>query len=499
MNPLLQQLLRDPETLKEFLQEGQRRFGDQTQAAIDQTELKELVRLRRKRLFGQQLAVVRDKSRKIVVQCTRQAGKSEVAAHMIGEATLRQPGRLVPYVALTKEQCHDIMWPKLEEFYDSVKIKAHFNSNTMRITLPNKSAIRMVGAEKPKEILKLLGPNYPLFVVDEGGAFGAHIEQLVKKVASPALMRQQGKLLLVGTPGEMAEGWFYDVTTGLEQGWAVHKWSFLENPGIKPEEKDLDKIARDLFGGDKNDPTFRREYLGEWVANNGSRVYEGYDPEISDWNGKLPVGDWLYGLGVDLGSKDGTTFIIVAFCLDDPNLYVLEEFKLTKPGNRHLTVSEVEEVTARLRTRYDFMRMVVDSGALGAMIVEEMRQRASLPFIAAEKQHKNDFIKQQNSDFRLGRIKIPKDFQLAGELSRLLWDTKLSVTGKRKEKPGMANDLCDALLYIYRESKHWAGKTPVIDQRPSDMTEVDWLERKRIDKQYELLENTNKDEQWLYE
>lgn len=457
------------------------------------------VRAMRAKLLPQQLAVVKSAAQFMAAFCTRQAGKSHVAAQLMGEATLKYPRCVVPYFALTKDQCHDIMWPKLDEWFDAVKVKVHFNEQKMRVTvLHNGSVIRMMGMEKPKEIDKVRGITPPLAVIDEGGTFGTHIEGLVEKALYASLMRHRGRLLLVGTPGEIAQGWFYEVTSGLRPGWDVHKWSFLDNIHLPAEERNLQLIVDRQFGGDWLHPTFRREYLGEWVADAGNKVYD-YDPVKNDWDGVLPAGhEWIHGLGVDIGSVDGTAFVVPCFSPTHDTLFLVEELKFKKQRDKHLSVSDIAAHLSRFYEKRVYHRPVCDMGALSAIIVEELNQRWGFALQAADKTHKNDFIEHLNSDLRLGRIKIPAKSQLASEMARLVWDDKLSPSGKRREKPGMPNDLADAFLYSYREAKHWAGKLVQEEAKPSDMAQVEWEHRKALDKKLKELENERQDADWAW-
>lgn len=488
-----------PESLRLLAEENARRFGDSTKQQTEWAGIVERIKKLRTELLPPQIAVVKSKARRIAAFCTRQAGKSHVACQMMGEAAVKFPRTIVPYFALTKDQCHDIMWPKMKEWCERVGVNAHFNENTMRITFPNETIIRMIGVEKPKELDKIRGITPPLAVIDESGTFGAHIEGLVKSGLSAAMMRHQGRTVLLGTPGEVADGWFYRVTTGIESGWDVHKWSFLDNVHLPAEERNLDKIVNEQFSGDRSNPGYRREYLGEWVADSGSLVYT-FDSPLNEFEGPLPTGhDWLYGLGVDLGSNDGTTFQVTAFSPSCETLYFVEEHKLYGTKSKTLSISEVADELTKLYQKYTFHKPVADAGALGKMIVEELNQRHGFALTRAEKNAKNDFIEHFNSDLRRGRIKFRKGSMTSGEMSRLTWDDKLSVTGKRREKPGASNDLCDAALYAFREAKHWAGKTVAVTQKPDGLSQIEWEWRQRLDKKLEEEENYGQDANWAWQ
>ncbi len=506
-NPLLQELEQNPEMLKAFLQDGQRRFGAQLKSQQVNAEVIARVKELRGKLLPQQQAFLKDPSRRKLAMCTRQAGKSYVARQALGEAALAYPGALIPYLGLTRDACKRIMWRELQEWCQLVGIfdQCHFNDQTLEATFPNGSIVFMMGVEKPKELIKLRGPKYPLVVLDESGTFGAHIEQGIDADISPALMRYKGTLMMIGTPGEIAAGIFYEASEGIRDGYSVHKWSFLDNVHLPAEERDLEAIKLKNNWTDAT-PRYRREYLGEWVPDAGLQVYA-YNPElnhyVADGDGQfgLPSGhEWIFGLGIDIGSVDGTAIVIGAFSPTSPNMYLVMEKKIKKEKDgRHLSVSRIAQEIEPLYRKFKFHRPVADSGALAAMVIEELNQRWGFAINPAEKQFKNDFIEHLNSDLMLGRIKIPKESQLAGEMARLVWDDKVTITGKKREKPGLPNDICDAFLYMYRESKHWAGREVATIERPDGMNQQEFEYRRALDKRLEELENEKNDERfWAY-
>lgn len=488
--------LKNPTHLKLLAEDAQRRFGVQlAQESQDQETLTRVI-AKRKELLPHQLAFIREKSRLKAACCTRRAGKTFVCRQIVGETALAYPGEIIPYIALTRETARDLMYLPLKEWCRDVGIAANFNDQRLRINFPNGSRILMFGAEKPKEIEKLRGGRYPLAVIDESASFGAHIEGLVRAVLQPALRDLQGTMALVGTPGEVCDGLFFRVTTGESSHWAVHRWSITDNIHIPEPERSLERICDMEFGGDPSHPTFRREYLGEWVPDAGTQIYQ-YDAGRCAWDGTLPPGhEWIYGLGVDIGSVDGTAFTVVAFSPTSTQLYLIEEYKIKGERGNHLSVSQIADKLTELYSRYVFHRPVCDMGSLSAMIVTELNQRYGFALNAAEKNYKNDFIEHLNSDLRLGRIKIDPRSELASEMARLVWSGRISVTGKRKEKPGMPNDLCDAFLYAFREAKHWAGREIPVEQMPEGMDPIEWQFRQEKKKLIEERERRNDQDSW---
>ena len=80
-----------------------------------------------------------------------------------------------------------------------------------------------------------------------------------------------------------------------------------------------------------NDPSFRREYLGEWVIEDNARVYKS---DHNNYINVIPEGflkSASYILSVDIGFNDPTSFIVSAFNKNyNGNMYVLESEKYKK-------------------------------------------------------------------------------------------------------------------------------------------------------------------------
>jgi hypothetical protein len=100
--------------------------------------------------------------------------------------------------------------------------------------------------------------------------------------------------------------------------------------------------------------------------------------------------------------------------------------------------------------KWNVTRIVVDSGGIGRMIVEEIVKRYGIPAVAAEKSDKLGAIELMNGDLYSGRCKVLKGEPVLKEWDSLIWDVARKV-----EDPRFPNDLHSAALYAYREAIHW--------------------------------------------
>ena len=112
----------------------------------------------------------------------------------------------------------------------------------------------------------------------------------------------RSELALIGTPGVRPMGCFYDITTQRVGGWSVHKWNLFQNTFLKDPMGFLSELIQKK-GWTKSNPTYRREWCGEWVLDLSCLIYK-MDRTRNIYE-KLPDGqEWSRVIGIDLGFDD---------------------------------------------------------------------------------------------------------------------------------------------------------------------------------------------------
>lgn len=431
---------------------------------------------RREILFEVQRAFVEDPAKRKVACCTRRAGKTFAMTQLCLEAICSQgwdnPNKAQPIVQIiapTKKYGGDMYWEPLKAVARQVGLDGVWNDHELRAEFPNGVLLRVGGANDRAALEDYRGGAYTLVVLDEAASYGSKMESLVMSSISMAMKDYQGTIAMVGSPGEVHVGLFYEICHGMHEEWSHYAWSFMTNTSIPAQERTLEYIER--FEGPLDSPRVRRECFGEWVADGGSLVYK-FNPEKNLFDGVLPEGHaWRYILGIDLGYNDPTAFAVVAHSKTNPNMYLVHA-----ESRQHMLPSDIAQRISELRQRYDFKRIVCDTGgsmAKNSMI--EWNRRYGFGMIAASKTDKNTYIEHMNSDFHQGRLKVYKGATVIKEWNQLLWnDNPNSVRhdGKPTEHPGFPNHECDATLYAYRESMHFRGKTP--DPIPEPNSQEHW-------------------------
>lgn len=424
--------------------------------------------------FDKQNEVADDPSRFIGVVCGRRAGKSTGVILIVSERCLRKANSCWVICGLARPSIKRIYWRTVKKLNDDLDLHLEFNEADLTVTFPNGSIIYFAGANNAEEIEKLRGSAYDGVVVDECKSFNLRVfDELIDDVIRPALSDRKGTLILIGTPGRVLAGTFYLATafpapvmrdatgneykTNVRYGspdwvpsvpWSSHHWTAednLGNPGIWVDHLDHKKRMRWA----DNHPTWRREYLGEWVIDTNFLMFR-YDPTKCHWS-DLPTGHlWNYVLGIDPGYDDAFGFVVLAYSPSHPNIYEVYSEAIPK-----LNITNAAKHIKHLEEEFGgFECMTGDRAGLGKMIFEEFATIHDIYIIRAEKGEKEDFVELINTDFDQGIICIKPYSKLAEQLLEHRFVIK---NGRRRDSDETANDCCDAFVYAYRycEHKRW--------------------------------------------
>lgn len=448
--------------------------------------------------------LVDDPSRRKSALCPRRSGKSWTAMTYAHLVCLEKPKSVVVIVCLTLASAKNIYWFDIKDFAQLYGLDLEYYSNELRIMFPNGSRIMFIGADKQTQIDKLRGGKYDLVVIDEAKSYAPLLlDELINDAIWPALGDRQGTLMMIGTPGNILDGPFFEATFPNftdendrfinrtyneperhwvenprdEPLWSRHSWTRKDNlalPHLWDEALETKRINR----WKDDHPTWLREFLGQWVPSESSFVYAycellRNDPRRVTWE---PAGDdhrtalgldkrkdYRYLLGLDLGFVDDTAVVIGAYCPDDGELIEVYSEKLP-----HQDVDQVARLIEKCQELVpEFDAMIADMGGLGTQIVETLRRRYGYNIQPAEKKEKFDYIELLNTDFHSGRVKLRRHGDLSIEMQVLQWDLSkggkefLSRTGRLKEHAQLPNHLCDAWLYIWRYSYHFWKREPI--------------------------------------
>lgn len=432
--------------------------------------------------FDKQVAFIRDPSKFKTGVCSRRAGKTISCAADLVDTCLSFPDINAAYITLNRRSAKRIIWKEILKICDKYQLDPKIDNTELTITFKNGSTIYVSGAEDESSIEKFRGMNFKKIYIDEAQAFRSYLKTFIDDVLVPSLFDYDGSLILIGTPGPVCAGYFYEACTGA--GWSHHHWTLFDNPWIekKSGRKVVDILAteRARRGITEQDPTYRRESLGQWVPDSDALAFK-FSHDRNTYE-QLPPGEWIYILGSDIGWLDSDAIAILGYSFTDKNVYLIEEFVKPKQG-----ITDFANEVKYFIEKYKPVRMVMDAGALGKKIQEEIRQRHGIFLEAAEKTRKMEFIELLNDDLRTARIKVLRNSKFAEDC--FLVQKDLTNPHKPKISDVYHTDIGDAVLYAWRECKHYLAEKQPDTPKIGTNAYMDQMEEKMAEA---MMEKKNK-------
>lgn len=401
-------------------------------------------------LFGEQKRFVYSLAKYVIALTGRQSGKSTGLAYLMCLVGLATPNSLIGYITTARETAKDIIWKPLTMLDEEFQLGLKFNQKSGDVIFPNGSRIVLRGAATKREADKLRGPVWALVVVDEAQNFGQLLKYLIEEVIEAATFRYQCKIVLTGTPNAACAGPFYEYAHNPE--WDRYHWTMHDNIHIPDVEAQLRRMMKNK-GWEETDPAFRREFLGQWVRDEEMLVFRfSKERNLIDRFEPESASDWVYVLGVDVGFNDPMAYCVLAYNDRVGAVRCIKSYK-----EDHQTPSEAAVEIERLRIQYDISRIVMDTGGIGKGYAEEFKKRFQLPVHPAKKQDKAAYVEFLNGDLRSGALKMVgrDNEELIEELQMLQWDLRRLAVGSYEYERGYADHLCDALLYAWRDCRHF--------------------------------------------
>ena len=408
-------------------------------------------------------------------------------------AALTIPNADCLYIALSLKSAKRLLWRALKKLNKDFELGATFNNSELVMSFPNGSIITLGGADNAEAIEKYRGTPHHLVIIDECKSFSAALlDELIVEVLEPRLLDYRGTLVLIGTPGDVLAGQFFEITgpestqvaetpagrtvksipyedrsedrfVGAAWEWSLHTWTQADNVAAPQiwEEACREKTRK---GWTDDNPIWRREYLGEWQPDTGKRVYA-FNSALHTWTpgpstADNPFGlpeshsEWEYVIGIDLGYKDAFALEVLAYSATERRRYHVKEIR-EKRLNVTKMASAIKDTVALCG---EVQAMVADYAGTGDAILDEFSDIHGLFVDRAEKLQKRDFIELWNDEITGGNYKILKGSKLAEELANNQWDERNPL----KEKPSLERDCADAALYASREVRRLHSFAPPV-------------------------------------
>ena len=457
-------------------------------------------------LFDKQQAVIDHPSRKKCVVTPRRGGKTWLAAVWLFMWALTkkpppgQPPLKYLYIALTRPSAKDIAWAILKALDSTFNLGCHFVDSLLEVRCPNGAVIMLRGADQDNWMSRLEGQAFKLIIVDEAALYAnVNVANLVQFSLGPMTMDYDGTICLIGRPGPVCHGFFWDITRPEEEkrkpaGWKFFNWSGLDNPHMAAQiEKEIAELKRDA-PGIEHTPQFLQNYMGLWVPDAEGNVYR-FNEDINltpeGWFYEAKPEDRYVG-GLDFGWDDSTAVGVAFWNPSSPVLTYLESKK-----QKEWLLSEVMEHIDGLLEKYPGLQIYGDPAR--KQLFMEMQTRFKHCIHVAQKEEKRDHIEIWNTTAMSGHVLIHKktNEDYVDELTSLkkYWPPS-SKKHEWIEHPRQANDLCDQGLYLFRHAYAFMHKPDPVKIAPGSAEALRLEEQKILEAELDRFKQAKKTKWW---
>jgi hypothetical protein len=203
------------------------------------------------------------KYRLIVVNASRQLGKSFWLVDDAVVYGLENPGAQIKYGAKTQKHVRKIIRPHLREIFRLMPeaFRPVWSQEDGEYVFHNDATLTVAGCDKDYAE-SLVGQHAHMFIIDEGGAI-KDLEYVVRDIALPQTLNTGGRLIIASTPARQGGHAFKSFCDeALEHGTYIER-DIFHNPRIS------DQTIREMcqVAGGPQSSTWQREYLVKHVTD----------------------------------------------------------------------------------------------------------------------------------------------------------------------------------------------------------------------------------------
>jgi len=395
----------------------------------------------------------RETSHKIVViGSSRQLGKSYFLVTLAIEECLREPYRIVKFIAPKVKDIKRIISPLIREISLDcpADLKPTYKTQENIFRFPNGSEIQLAGTDNG-HAESIRGNKAHLCIIDEAG-FCDDLSYIVNSILIPTTTTTQGKIIMASTPSKSPDHDFMQFMKEAEYENRFIKKTIYDNPRLRPE--DIKALADALGGFDSID--FRREYLVEMIKSENDAVVPEFNKELKE-KIVLEIPRPLFYdtyVSMDIGVKDLT---VVLFGYYDFKLAkVIIEDELVLSGVKMLTDNLAEQIRiteARIWTNKTTGEVkpvhlrVADNN--NPILLNDLASKHGMSFMSTLKDNKEAALNNMRMLLRSERIYInPRCKTLISHLEGAVWNK--ARTGYARSSDKGHYDALDSILYLCR-------------------------------------------------
>lgn len=404
-----------------------------------------------------------DKTDKIIViNCSRQIGKSVFLGVLATEQCINHPNSIVkllqPKQNMIRRNFKPIMNMLLEDCPKDMFPEFKTQDNTY--VFPNGSEIQLAGTDNGNAD-NIRGGKAHLCLIDEAG-FCNELNDLISSILIPTTLQTNGRIILCSTTSTDPNHEFIQQIkeARIKKTLLVRTIYDVLRIGIDTKEEEpqidmrkIETIIKGTPGGEESD-AFRTEYLCEIITDSERSVV----PEFSK-NQKDIVVEWARPpfcdkyVSMDIGIRDLTVVLFGYY--DFQNAVLVVEDELVMNGSEMTTDKLAEGIRDKeydnwlnkLTGEQEKPYMRVSDNSL--TVINDLAVLHGLYFRPTDKQNKAEALNQVRMMLSNNQIVInPRCEVLISHLTLATWDKSKKDFTRSKDHGHF--DALDALVYMVR-------------------------------------------------
>ena len=373
-------------------------------------------------------AINNPKYRFVCAAVSRRQGKTYIA-NIIGQLVSLVPGSNIlimsPNYSLSQIS-FDLQRNLIKHFDLEV---AKDNAKDKVIELSNGSTVRMGSVN---QVDSCVGRSYDLIIFDEAAL--ADGKDAFNVALRPTLDKDNSKAIFISTP-RGRNNWFAEF---FDRGfndefpeWCSIRATYKDNPRMS--EMDIQEARKSM-----SDAEFRQEYEADFNTYEG-QIWDFNHEECVVNNEELDTRRMDVFAGLDVGYRDPTAFVVIAYDCDEGQYYVLDEYL-----DAEKTTEQHAAVIREMSDKWDIDYIYIDSAAQQTRF--DFAQNYDITTVNAKKSVLDGIAHVAGIVDNDHLLVDQKCGEVLGCLDQYQWDPNPNLA-KEKPKHNYASHMADALRY----------------------------------------------------
>jgi hypothetical protein len=373
-------------------------------------------------------AINNPKYRFVCAAVSRRQGKTYIA-NIIGQLVSLVPGSNIlimsPNYSLSQIS-FDLQRNLIKHFDLEV---AKDNAKDKVIELTNGSTVRMGSVN---QVDSCVGRSYDLIIFDEAAL--ADGKDAFNVALRPTLDKDNSKAIFISTP-RGRNNWFAEF---FDRGfndefpeWCSIRATYKDNPRMS--ELDIQEAKKSM-----SDSEFRQEYEADFNTYEG-QIWDFNHEECIVNNEELDTRRMDVFAGLDVGYRDPTAFVVIAYDWDEAKYYILDEYL-----DAEKTTEQHAAVIRELSDKWDIDYIYIDSAAQQTRF--DFAQNYDISTINAKKSVLDGIAQVAGIVDNDNLLVDQRCDEVLSCLDQYQWDPNPNLA-KEKPKHNRASHMADALRY----------------------------------------------------